>query len=192
MTPFLLSVHQASNSCLERPLCIIPGLAMMTHGPTSSNWSMFWSQRSMWHHVTVMWLLTAQPLHCAHHVTIVWLSWLSCDHVTIVTVTIVWPSCDHCDSCAHHVTTVMSCDYHVTIVSVMWLSCDHCVTVMCPSCDHCVTVMWLSCDIPWDLKCVWRQKGLRWQFACEFSHSWLQCTSDKRPCTSWRGKKHSR
>ena len=39
MTPFLLSVHHASKSCLERPLCIIPGLAIITHGPTSSNWS---------------------------------------------------------------------------------------------------------------------------------------------------------
>ena len=169
MTPFLLSVHQASNSCLERPLCIIPGLAMMTHGPTSSNWSMFWSQRSMWRHVTVMWLLTAQPLHCAHHVTIVWLSWLwlSCDHCDCDhCVTIMWllwfmcPSCDYCDVMWLSCTIVwLSCDYHVTIVWLLWLSCDHrdChVTIMWPLCDchvpimwHCVTVMCPSCDIVW-------------------------------------------
>lgn len=136
MTPFLLSVHQASNSCLERPLCIIPGLAMMTHGPTSSNWSMFWSKRSVW----------------------------------------------------------LSCDHHVPI-QISWPSCDYYVNVMQPSCDLCdyhVTIMWLLCDIPWDWRCAWRQKDLRWQFVCEFSHSWLQCTSDRRPCTSWRGRKHSR
>ena len=39
ISPFLLSVHHASNSCRDNPPCIMPGLAMITHGPTSSNWS---------------------------------------------------------------------------------------------------------------------------------------------------------
>ncbi len=37
MSPFLLSVHHASKSWRDSPLCIIPGLAMITQGPTSSN-----------------------------------------------------------------------------------------------------------------------------------------------------------
>ena len=41
ITPFLLSVHHASNSCLDRPLCIIPGLANITQGPISSKLSIF-------------------------------------------------------------------------------------------------------------------------------------------------------
>lgn len=40
MTPFLLSVHQLSNSSLDKPLCIIPGDAITTLGPMSSKWSM--------------------------------------------------------------------------------------------------------------------------------------------------------
>ncbi|KAA8582159.1 hypothetical protein FQN60_008899 [Etheostoma spectabile] len=38
MTPFLLSVHQLSKSSLESPLCIIPGDAITTLGPMSSNY----------------------------------------------------------------------------------------------------------------------------------------------------------
>lgn len=39
MHPFLLSVHQLSNSSLDSPLCIIPGLASTTDGPISSKCS---------------------------------------------------------------------------------------------------------------------------------------------------------
>jgi hypothetical protein len=56
-----LSVHQASNSCLDRPLCIIPGLAMITHGPMSSNWSMF----------CIIWWVEPKE-SCDNHVTIMW------------------------------------------------------------------------------------------------------------------------
>ena len=44
MTPFLLSVHQLSNSSLDRPLCIIPGEASTTDGPMSSKCSMLYTQ----------------------------------------------------------------------------------------------------------------------------------------------------
>lgn len=36
ITPFLASVHQDSKSSLDKPLCIIPGEAITTHGPMSS------------------------------------------------------------------------------------------------------------------------------------------------------------
>ena len=44
-TPFLLSVHHASKSWRDRPLCIIPGLAMITQGPMSSKCSTLYTEQ---------------------------------------------------------------------------------------------------------------------------------------------------
>ena len=44
MTPFLWSVHQLSNNSRDKPLCIIPGDAMTTDGPTSSKCSIPWEK----------------------------------------------------------------------------------------------------------------------------------------------------
>ena len=47
MVPFLLSVHQFSNSSRDSPLCIIPGLAITTDGPMSSKWSILCQYKTL-------------------------------------------------------------------------------------------------------------------------------------------------
>ena len=68
MTPLFLSVHQLSNNSLDKPLCIIPGLAMTTQGPMSSNSSMFFDYKCILAFIiweSILWKSLLLSLICA-------------------------------------------------------------------------------------------------------------------------------